>query len=79
MKGVNEKTPESHEYKRQLRLEKQREQSRVRLACETKEQRQRRLQLRREARKGREQSLRAEEKKLGSTEATQSSTAARCQ
>ena len=31
--GVNEKTPESHEYKRQLRLEKQREKSRARLAC----------------------------------------------
>ena len=33
MNGVNEKTPESHEYKRQLRLEKQREKSRARLAC----------------------------------------------
>ena len=39
MDGMNEKTPESHEHKRQLRLQKQREQSRARLACETKEQR----------------------------------------
>ena len=44
MNKINEKTPESHECKRQLHLQKQREQSRARLACETKEQRrQRRL------------------------------------
>ena len=60
--GVNEETPQSHEYKRQLRLQKQCEQSQARLACETKEEHQRRLQLHREARKGREQNRRAEEK-----------------
>ena len=37
MNGMNEKTPESHECKSQLRVQKQREQSRARLACETKE------------------------------------------
>ena len=51
MNGMNEKTPESHECKRQRkrqrRLQKQREQRRTRLACEKKEQRQRRLQERR--------------------------------
>ena len=42
---MNEKTPESHECKRQRRLQNQREQRRTRLACEKKEQRPRRLQL----------------------------------
>ena len=37
MNGMNEKTPESHECKSQLHVQKQREQSRARLACETKE------------------------------------------
>ena len=62
MNGMNEETPESHEYKRQLCLQKQCEQSQARLACERKDERQQRLQLHREARKGREQSRRAEEK-----------------
>ena len=48
MNGMNEKAPESHECERKLRLQRQREQRRARLARETKEQRQRRLQLRRE-------------------------------
>ena len=55
MNGMNEKTPESYECKRQRRLQKQREQRRTTLACGKKEQRtlrlqERRLQLRREAR-----------------------------
>ena len=54
MNGLNEKTPESHECKRKVRLQKQVEQNRAKLACETKEQ------LQREARKGGEQSRRAE-------------------
>ena len=63
MNGMNEKTPESHECKRQRRRQKQREQRGTRLACEKKEQRtlrlqERRLQLRREARKRREESRR---------------------
>ena len=37
MNGMNKKTPEPHECKSQLRVQKQREQSRARLACETKE------------------------------------------
>ena len=60
MNGLNEKTPEAHEFRRKVRLQKQREQSRARLACETKEQLERRLHFRREARKGGEQSRRAE-------------------
>ena len=60
MTEMNEKTPESYEWKRQLRLQKQREQRRAGLASETKEQRERRLQLQREARKRREQSRLAE-------------------
>ena len=58
---MNEKTPESHECKCQLRLQKQREQRRARLALETKEQRERRLQLQHTARKRREQSRLAEQ------------------
>ena len=54
MKGLNEKTPESNECKRKVRLQKQGEQSRARLACETKEQ------LHPETRKGGEQSRLAE-------------------
>ena len=47
LNGTNEKTPESHGCKRQVRLQKQRDQqSRARLACEIKRQRERRLQLR---------------------------------
>ena len=61
MNGMNERTPESYECKRQLHLQKQCEQSWARLACETKEQRQRKLQPRRKARKRREQSRRTEE------------------
>ena len=61
MTDMNEKTPESHECKRQLRLQKQHEQRRARLASETKEQRERRLQLQRTARKRREQSRLAEQ------------------
>ena len=61
MNGMNERTLESHECKRQLHLQKQCEQSWARLACETKEQRQRKLQPRRKARKRREQSRRTEE------------------
>ena len=34
MNEMNEKTPESHECKRELRLQKQREQREARLACE---------------------------------------------
>ena len=49
MNGMNEKTQESHEYKRQLRLIKRREQRRARLVRETNEQREQRLQRRREA------------------------------
>ena len=61
--GRNETTPESHECKWQCRLQKLREQWRRWLACEKKEQCQRRLQLRvirlqlcQEAQKCREQS-----------------------
>ena len=42
--------------RRQLRFQKRREQSRARLACQTKEEHERRLQLRREVHKRREQS-----------------------
>ena len=45
MNVMNEKTAESDECKRQRRLQKQREQRRTRLACDKKEQRQRRLQF----------------------------------
>ena len=61
MTDMNEKTPEYHECKRQLRLQKQHEQRGARLASETKEQRERRLQLQRTARKRREQSRLAEQ------------------
>ena len=37
MNVINEETAEFYEYKRQLRLQKRREQRRARLACETKE------------------------------------------
>ena len=57
MNEMNGKTPESHECKRQLC-----EQRRAILASETaREQRKRRLQLRHEARKRREQSCWAEQ------------------
>ena len=63
MNGVNDKTPESHECKRYHCLYQQLEQRPTRLAFEAKEQHQWRLQLRcREERKGREESLQAEEK-----------------
>ena len=78
MTDMNERTPESHECKRQLRLHKQREQRRARLASETKEQREQRLQLQRTAHKRHEQ-LFGWKNKWGSTEATESRMIARCQ
>ena len=54
---MSEETQESNDCKLQLRLQKRREQRRVRFACETKDQQERRLQLRRH----REQSRRARE------------------
>ena len=61
MNGMNERTPESDEYKRQLHLRSSVNKSRARLSCETKEQHQLKLQPRRKARKRREQSRRTEE------------------
>ena len=78
MNGMTEKTPESHECERQ-RVQMQREQRRERLACETKEKRPRRIQLRRKARKRCKRSRGTEERKAGGTEVTQSLAAARCQ
>ena len=56
---MNDKTPESHEYKCQLRLQKRPKQRRARFACETTKKRERRFRLCRKAKNRREQSLRA--------------------
>ena len=52
MNGMNEKIQESHECKRQLRLQRQREKL-ARLDCDTKDQCERTLQLRRDREKNR--------------------------
>ena len=80
MNEMDEKTPESLECKHQFRLQKQHEQRRARLASETKEEGERRLQLRHEARrKCREQSLWAEQTSQEAQKRLKAERTARCQ
>ena len=80
MNEMDERTPESLECKRQFRLQKQHEQRRARLASETKEEGERRLQLRHEARrKCREQSLWAEQTSQEAQKRLKAERTARCQ
>ena len=78
MNGMNKKTPEPHECKSQLRVQKQREQSRARLACETKERAKASTPLTVKRLNVVSEVILVTKNRPGNTEATQSSTTARC-